>query len=295
MSLHRLSSVQMGIARYDEFCAYYRRFGLEERTPGRFWSTRGREQLRVDPAPVNTVVEIGIGADRPEDLDGLADRLRAHGVPADLDEGTLTVTEPATGIRVRVTVEDRIPADRPSTGPRTVNRAELVARATVAPVRLGHVALGCPDVEAANDFFINAIGMRVSDQVIGATFLRFGTDHHNLAFLKSSHTWLHHMAWKVRSVDEVGYGAMQLIDEDPARDIYGLGRHAASANYFWYLRDPAGSLSEYYHSEFDDLVDDPAFWDPDPDGDPLPVASWGPQLPQSFFAPSSPAPSGGVG
>lgn len=291
MSLHRLSSVHLAVARYDEFRAFYRRFGLEERSPGRFWSVRGGEQLRVDPAPANAVVEIGIGADSADDLEALAGRLEEQGVTPAFEDDALLALEPASGVRIRVAVAERIPPDPPDPGPRSVDRSELVARTAVRPVRLGHVALGCPDVDAANAFFIDAVGMRVSDQVIGATFLRFETDHHNLAFLKSSHTWLHHMAWKVRSVDEVGYGAMQLIDEDPERDCYGLGRHAASANYFWYLRDPAGSLAEYYHSEFDDLVDDPAFWNPDPDGEPLPVASWGPRLPQAFFVPSSPAPA----
>jgi len=290
MSLHRLSYVHVAVSAYDEFRDFYRRFGLDETSPGRFASTHGGEQLRVERGHVNQVLEIGIGADAPEDVADVAERCRARGFEPVEGGGEVGVVEPVTGVHIRVRVEDRVPPEPYVASAPRVDRGQLVARSRVSPRRLGHMVLGCTDVDAANDFFITCLGMRRSDEVIGAVFLRFDTDHHNLALLRSSHTWLHHMAWKVGSVDDVGYGAMQLIDSDPAHDVYGLGRHAASANYFWYLRDPAGSLAEYYHSEFDDLVEDAAFWDPDPAQDPMPVASWGPQLPGDFFAPSSPAP-----
>lgn len=287
MPLHRLSAVHVRVARYAEFCDFYRRFGLEEIASGRFASARGGQQLHVEPGDRNTVVEIVIGADAPSDLDAVGAGLQAAGhTPERPSSETLLVAEPTTGITIRVTVEPRVPAIRPRGGIPEVNRAELVGRARVRPQRLGHMVLGCPDVDAVNRFFTECLGMRISDEVIGAVFLRFDTDHHNLAFLRSDHTWLHHMAWKVGSVDEVGYGAMQLIDHDQSTNCYGLGRHAASANYFWYLRDPSGSLAEYYHSEFDDLVDDAEFWNPVPNQAPMPVASWGPSLPPTFFAPT---------
>jgi catechol 2,3-dioxygenase-like lactoylglutathione lyase family enzyme len=291
MPLHRLSYVHVAVAAYDEFRDFYRRFGLAETAPGRFASTHGGEQLRVERADHNQVLEIGIGADSPEDLAEVAGRCRGRGLEPTEADGELVVVEAVTGVSIRLCVEDRVPPAPIAVGVPEVDRGQLVARSKVSPRRLGHMVLGCTDVDAANEFFISCLGMRVSDEVIGAVFLRFDTDHHNLALLKSSHTWLHHMAWKVGSVDDVGYGAMQLIDTDPRHNAYGLGRHAASANYFWYLRDPAGSLAEYYHSEFDDLVDDAAFWDPDPAQDPMPVASWGPPLPGDFFAPGSPPPS----
>ena len=37
-----------------------------------------------------------------------------------------------------------------------------------------------------------------------------------------------------------------MVAADPARHVWGLGRHGIGSNYFWYLRDPAGNFAEYY-------------------------------------------------
>jgi hypothetical protein len=49
-----------------------------------------------------------------------------------------------------------------------------------------------------------------------------------------------------------------------------MGRNAASANYFWYLRDPAGPFAEHYYSEMDERAPDEYFWDRPPDAPNLP-------------------------
>ena len=77
-------------------------------------------------------------------------------------------------------------------------------------------------------------------------FMRFETDHHNIALRPSPVTLLHHTARKVRTADEVGHGGSVMVENHPYRHAWGLGRHAASANYFWYLRDPWGSWTEYF-------------------------------------------------
>ena len=51
-----------------------------------------------------------------------------------------------------------------------------------------------------------------------------------------------------------------MLEKDPARHVWGLGRHHVGSNFFWYLRDPAGNFSEYY-SDMDCIVDD-ALWTP---------------------------------
>ena len=51
-----------------------------------------------------------------------------------------------------------------------------------------------------------------------------------------------------------------MLEADPDRHSWGLGRHFIGSNFFWYLRDPAGNFSEYY-SDMDCIVDD-ALWQP---------------------------------
>ena len=73
------------------------------------------------------------------------------------------------------------------------------------PRRLGHVLFFTPDPVAAERFYTGLLGFKVSDRVPGLlSFLRCATDHHTLAFGKSSHRGFHHASYEVGSFDEVG-------------------------------------------------------------------------------------------
>lgn len=292
MGIHRVVSLVRDVSHFDAVRRFYTEFGLEETALGRFSSVAGGEQLVLRPAASPRVAEINMAADEPADLDAVAGRLGALGVSAARTASAAEAIEPVTGIRVRIAVGARLPKDPPPAARTSVDRSDLVDRDRVRPLRLGHVVIGCTDVEEARRFFIEGIGMRLSDYVIGGPFMRFETDHHNVVLLPAPMTLLHHTAWKVRNVDQIGYGGSQMIANHPERHAWGLGRHAASANYFWYLKDPGGAFAEYYYSEMDDLADNPYFWDPIPDSEELPVAAWAspaldeqPLVPEAMRAP----------
>ena len=69
----------------------------------------------------------------------------------------------------------------------------------------------------------------------------------------------------------------------PERHVWGLGRHYAGSNFFWYLKDPAGNFSEYY-SDMDCIIDD-QLWTPEALEGARGLFSWGPPPPPSFLAP----------
>ncbi len=37
--------------------------------------------------------------------------------------------------------------------------------------------------------------------------------------------FLHHTSWQVNDIDEVSRGATMMLEKDPARHVWGLGRH----------------------------------------------------------------------
>ena len=74
-----------------------------------------------------------------------------------------------------------------------------------------------------------------------------------------------------------------MLATDPARHVWGLGRHHIGSNFFWYLRDPAGNFAEYY-ADLDVIVDD-ELWKPDDIADLRALMAWGPPVPPSFIAP----------
>ena len=295
MGVHRLTTITVGVPDVATTARFYREFGLTETAPGVFNTTDGGEQLRLVTSPSRRLVELGIGADDPDDLARIAAAVTAFGATAAATDGGATVVavEPVTGTRVVITVADRLDA-KPAAVPvsndygrtsRVNERADVLTRLDgVAPRKLGHVVLGSPDQDATQRFFLDALGFKVSDSIPGiAAFLRCSTDHHNLLVQAAPVTYLHHTSWQVDDVDDIGRGAKALLDADPARHVWGLGRHHIGSNFFWYLRDPAGNFAEYY-ADLDVIVDDEV-WQPGEFLDERALYAWGPPPPPSFISP----------
>jgi hypothetical protein len=110
--------------------------------------------------------------------------------------------------------------------------------------------------------------------------MRCSTDHHNLVVQRAPVNFLHHSSWEVDDIDEIGRGAEAVLEGHPERHAWGIGRHWVGANFFYYLRDPAGNFSEYY-SDMDEILDD-QLWTP---GVFEPRNLWGPPLPPSMIQP----------
>src|SRR5580704_1932105 len=293
MALHRLTSVCIGVPNVAETAAYYEEFGLTRLDDNRFATVDGGEQLRIVHSPQRRVVELGIGVADPDDLGSVDARLAALDVAVAHSPGALAAVDPGTGMQVVITIADPIaqapaPAiaqNAPGRVDRGTGRAEPIDRENVVrPRKLGHVVLGSTDLEASERFFIQGVGFKVSDTIGGAaSFLRCSTDHHNLLVQSAPIPFLHHTSWQVDDVDEIGRGAIALLNKDPARHVWGLGRHHIGSNFFWYLKDPAGNFSEYY-ADMDCIVDD-QLWDPGVWTDIRALYNWGPPVPEAFLAP----------
>lgn len=157
------------------------------------------------------------------------------------------------------------------------------AAPTVKPRRFAHLLLFTPDVAKAMEFYSRVLGLRLSDRsadVIAFMHGIHGSDHHMLAFAKSSHPGHHHFSWDVGSVMDIGLGAKQMLERGYVKG-WGLGRHVLGSNYFHYVQDPWGSYCEY--SCDIDYVPVDCDWDA---GDHPPEDSiyvWGPDMPPEFI------------
>lgn len=117
----------------------------------------------------------------------------------------------------------------------------------VHPRRLSHFAIFTTDVNAAIDFYEKTLGLRLSDKSEPAVaFLHgvHGSDHHLLALVLSDRRGMHHNSWDVGSVMELGLGGATMARAGYGPN-WGVGQHVLGANYFYYVRDPWGSFSEY--------------------------------------------------
>ena len=134
-----------------------------------------------------------------------------------------------------------------STGPGQRGAPLRSATPRTRPRRLSHVLMFTSDVRKAIKFYTRVLGMRLSDHSgDNIAFMHgiHGSDHHMIAFARSSAPGHHHFSWDVGSVDEIGVGALHMLEKGFAKG-WGLGRHVLGSNFFHYVQDPWGSFSEY--------------------------------------------------
>lgn len=162
---------------------------------------------------------------------------------------------------------------------------------TVHPRNLSHILRFSPDVPRMLAFCQEVLGLRLSDQsadIIAFTHTPHGSDHHLVAFAKSSAPGLHHSSWDVGSIDDVGVGAEQMRNAGWTKG-WGVGRHVLGSNYFHYVQDPWGGFCEY-SCDIDFVpadLDWPAKDHPMEDS----LYVWGPAVPDDFVTNYEHAPS----
>ncbi len=294
MALHRLTSVTMGVPNVDETADYYTEFGLQPDTEGWFTTRDGGRQLQIVHAPTRRLVELRVGVDDRDDLARASHSLTRLGIEVDSRrDNSISATEAATGTRATLEIAPRLVQDAVAAtaynGPGRYERQGLRAPGLlrtdrIQPRKLGHAVIGSTDVAVTRRFFTDGLGFKLSDEIKGAgAFLRCSTDHHNLLVLAAPVTFLHHTSWQVDDIDDVGRGAFNMLEDHPERHVWGLGRHHAGSNFFWYLKDPAGNFSEYY-SDMDCIIDD-QLWTPEVLEGAQGLFNWGPPPPASFLAP----------
>jgi catechol 2,3-dioxygenase-like lactoylglutathione lyase family enzyme len=191
-----------------------------------------------------------------DDMERFSERLQAMGIkrldpPPGIDSNGLWFRAP-DGVLVEVKVAAKSSPDEKSrfsfksVGPGERGAPFRSAMPRTYPRRLSHVLLFTPDVPKAIEFYTRVLGLRVSDHSgDNIAFLHgiHGSDHHMFALARSDTPGHHHFSWDVGSVDEIGGGAMHMLEKGFAKG-WGLGRHVLGSNYFHYVRDPWGSYSE---------------------------------------------------
>ncbi|WP_233342907.1 VOC family protein [Burkholderia cepacia] len=187
------------------------------------------------------------------------------------------------GIGAKTTPDSKLPFGRADVAADCRGSYPRSQAQMVRPRRMSHVLLFTPDTLRAADFYERSLGLRLSDRsvdIIAFMHAVHGSDHHLLAFTKSTAKGWHHVAWDVNGIDEVGAGSSQMIQAGYTRG-WGTGRHVLGSNYFHYVMDPWGSFSEY--SADIDYVSAGKSW---PAGDFPPEDSlylWGPDVPPYFI------------
>jgi catechol 2,3-dioxygenase-like lactoylglutathione lyase family enzyme len=213
----------------------------------------------------NTLREVVWGVESEADLAAYAQRIANQ--PGFVEQGgRIGCTDP-NGLAVRFQVTKKRDVEVQSADYNTWNRKGRVNQAAPAyeraqPIEVGHVVFFVKDVAACEKFYTENFGFAASDRYPGkGAFLRCAPDggHHDLFLLQrpDRHAGLNHVAFTVRDIHEVFGGGLH-ISRSGWETQLGPGRHPISSAYFWYFKNPAGALVEYYADE-DQLTAD---WQP---------------------------------
>jgi catechol 2,3-dioxygenase-like lactoylglutathione lyase family enzyme len=240
-----------------------------------------------------------------QDLDRLASK--AGAVVTARDGGHAVVLRDPSGFPVRVVHGvPELPA-LPGRGPLPLNFGPEPARAngTQRPARraaeierLGHVVLGTTRFRAALDWYLDTLGMIVSDFLFldgqrehgpSMAFIRCDlggapADHHTLAMILQPQNGYVHSAYQLTDLDEVAASG-EYLRERGYRHSWGIGRHVQGSQIFDYWRDGDRLMFEHYTDGdvFDATVE--------PGWAPLSVSGlsqWGPKATADFTGTSDP-------
>ncbi|MFQ8433098.1 VOC family protein [Amaricoccus sp. W119] len=295
LGIHSMDTFNLTVPDLTVADNFYRAFGLDVREEGEGLGlyTFGSDHrwMSIAEAGKKKLNHLSFGVFE-EDFEPMRRRIEEQGVrlldaPRGVESNGFWFFDPF-GVLVEVKVaektspNEKMPFSLGSTPGGVAAAPQRSKASAVRPKRLAHVLLFTPDVQKAIDFYSRALGLRLSDRSgDGICFMHgiHGSDHHLVAFAKSSAPGLHHCSWDMGGINEIGKGAMQMADKGFTRG-WGMGRHVLGSNYFHYVRDPWGSYSEY--SADIDYIPVDHDWEagdyPAEDS----IYLWGPEMPSDF-------------
>ena len=282
IALRRLDHVCLQVADLDEAARRWSlQFGLAERERDSTPPTRVALACDDEPLALELVAGAEAGFDhvayelaRDCGVEQAAEHLAGLGVAHEVVDGRVEL-EDLEGNRIHL-----LPYEEP------ISRWVAHARATETlrpghPRKLGHVNFLTARIREQCDFYVDALGMRLTDWLgEGGVWLHIGVDHHVMALVDKGYAHFHHLA-----LDVVDIGQMRDHLDVLARHGRWLGwgpaRHGVGGNIASYVRIVEEQCFVELYCDMEQLEADhePRVW---PD-DRYSSNTWGPLPPRSYF------------
>jgi catechol 2,3-dioxygenase-like lactoylglutathione lyase family enzyme len=182
----------------------------------------------------------------------------------------------AEGNRIAL-VPFREPADRRPAHARPPG-AGLVAG---HPRKLGHVNFLTARITEQRDFYVEVLGMRLTDWLGDAgVWLHVNSDHHGMALVDKQCAHFHHLAFDVVDIGQLR-DALDHLGRHGRWLAWGPTRHGVGGNIAAYVRIPEEQCLVELYCDMEQLAADhePRSW---PD-DRYSSNTWGPLPPRSYF------------
>ncbi|MFF1701544.1 VOC family protein [Streptomyces sp. NPDC058252] len=288
-------------------------FAIAARTEGELWlrgTFAGSPCMVIRRGSASRFIGPAFRAAERADLDRLAratgSAVRDIGVPG--GGRSVALLDPS-GLPVRVVhCAEQLPAlpeQEPlilnfGTDHRRTNATQRPSREPSRIQRLGHVVLETRVFARTLDWYLDTLGMVVSDFLFldaqrgrGPTmaFIRcdqgsVAVDHHTLALHLGPGTGYVHSAYQVTDLDAIAAGGEYLAERGYKRS-WGIGRHIQGSQLFDYWRDPDHFMLEHFADGDLFTCDLEPGWAPMSASG---LAQWGPPVTRDFLG-ANPSPA----
>eukprot|EP00105_Crassostrea_gigas_P039696 XP_019923844.1 PREDICTED: uncharacterized protein LOC109619054 [Crassostrea gigas] len=267
----RVPDLELAIAYYAEVVGLV----VTDIEPGRAylkgWDEQQHHSLILTEAPTYGLNLLGFKVTDLAELDRLASRVQAAGVPVErhrageicVGSGEIVSFVAPSGHTVHLEqgqtqVGNGLSLINPPPAP--------VGLVGMHPPRIDHIFLLCEDVDGVTAFFREVLEFRLTEQIISddghqlTTFLERSHTPHDLAFLTGVDGGFHHVAYWVDEWNDLRHAADTCAYHGVEIDA-GPTRHGATRGCGLYFFDPAGNRNEVYTGGYHfDPDDEPTTW-----------------------------------
>jgi catechol 2,3-dioxygenase-like lactoylglutathione lyase family enzyme len=281
IALHRLDHIALHVADLDEAAERWAlQFGLHEQS-----RTATQADLSCDDERRSLVLLAGGDAEpgfarvgwelaRDCSLEDAAAHLDARGVDYERADDHLAL-EDLEGNALHI-LPYRAPASR------LVAHARPAGRLVIGhPRKLGHVNFLTGRIDEQKDFYVEVLGMKLTDWLgDGGVWLHINTDHHVMALVDKGYPHLHHLAFDVVDIGQMR-DALDHLGRHGRWLGWGPTRHGVGGNIASYVRivEEACFVELYCDMEQLQVDHEPREW---PDNR-YSSNTWGPLPPRSYF------------
>ncbi len=257
-----LGYIGIGVSSLEKWAEFAALLGLMPGAAGPDRSVRYRMddqawRIALHPDDSDDCLYAGFDCGTRARFEAVLARIAATGIAATRDAELARVrgvmelarlTDP-DGVPIELTYGPRVVPEQPFRSPQPLSHFMTGANG------LGHVIINASDPAASAAFYMDVLGLSLSDRilfeaapgvVIPLTFLHCNERHHSIAIAPRmpDSKRVHHLMLEVPGIDEVGLG-LDRVMKAGLEISATLGRHSNDRMISFYVRTPSGFEVEY--------------------------------------------------
>ena len=269
MNIVGLDALVFGVDDVAACTQYLRDYGLDavdvSASGGRFVSLDGSAVVIAHKDDATLPPGLGTASMLRKTVYGVVDAKAIEAIAAELDkdravrrlpDGSIESVDDmgfTLGFQVSVKRAVALPAESINApgapGQRPLNHVAVNDHAVIKPRSLSHVVYFVPDAARAEAFYVQRLGFKCTDRLLGAgPFLRpRGSSEHHCLFLIQTPPIMkgvEHFTFHLNGPTELMQAGTRFVNKG-YESFWGPGRHKFGSNWFWYFNSPLACHVEY--------------------------------------------------